>query len=104
MPNIPWRTGVNMREFAYYNTGIVPHTVGNPQLQRQQLTKLKQMNVKLVRFYASANTLSTSQCISQVRQALDLLAEFNMQAIVCLDDSLNSGMSVPGMTGFPTAE
>ena len=102
MLTIPWRTGVNLREFAYYNTRVVPHTVGDDQLQRNQLTKLKQMNVKLVRFYASANTCTTPECITQVQKALDLIAEFKMQAIVCLDDSLGSGFSVPGIGELPT--
>ncbi|HSS95847.1 MAG TPA: hypothetical protein VLK33_02390, partial [Terriglobales bacterium] len=80
----------------------MPHTVGDDQLQRNQLAKLKQMNVKLVRFYASANTCTTPECITQVQKALDLIAEFNMQAIVCLDDSLGSGFSVPGVGELPT--
>jgi murein DD-endopeptidase MepM/ murein hydrolase activator NlpD len=101
MLTIPWRTGVNMREFAYYNTPIRP--LPPAELQRAQLTKLRDMNVKLVRFYAAAADCTIAECVENVRKALDLLDEFGMQAIVCLDDALGSGFSVPGTGGMHTA-
>jgi hypothetical protein len=88
MVQIPWRTGVNMREFAYYGTPAVPHT--DSGLQRRQLDQLQALQVKLVRFYASYNQFSTDQCTQKVSAALDLLQSYQMQAVVCLVDSLNS--------------
>ena len=89
-----------MREFAYYGTPARPHTdVG---LQRRQLEQLQDMQVKLVRFYASFNQLSTEQCIEKVLSALDLLQEFGMQADVCLADSLGSEFTIAGDEAFHT--
>ncbi|HVO70767.1 MAG TPA: hypothetical protein VMT24_12020, partial [Aggregatilineaceae bacterium] len=97
---IPWRTGVNMREFAYYGTPARQHTeVG---LQRRQLEQLQAMQVKLVRFYASFNQFSTDQCVEKVLAALDLLQEFGMQAAVCLADSLGSEFTIAGDEAFHT--
>jgi hypothetical protein len=101
MLTIPWRTGVNMREFAYYNTPVRP--LPPAELQRAQLTKLRDMNVKVVRFYAAAADCTIAECVENVRKALGLLDEFGMQAIVCLDDALGSGFSVPGTGAMHTA-
>ena len=100
MVQIPWRTGVNMREFAYYGTPAVPHTdVG---LQQRQLDQLQALQVKLVRFYASFDQFSTDQCAQKVSAALDLLQSYEMQAIVCLADSLSSPFTLAGDGGFHT--
>jgi hypothetical protein len=89
-----------MREFAYYGTPARQHTeIG---LQRRQLDQLQDMQVKLVRFYASFNQFSTEQCIEKVLAALDLLHEFGMQADVCLADSLGSEFTVAGDEAFHT--
>ncbi|MBX3085091.1 MAG: cellulase family glycosylhydrolase [Anaerolineae bacterium] len=88
MVQIAWRTGVNMREFAYYGTEAVKFT--NAGLQKRQLDQLQPLQVKLVRFYASFAQLTPSQCIQRVKTALDLLHQADMQGIVCLCDALSS--------------
>ncbi len=100
MITLPWRTGVNMREFVYYGTPAAPHTqVG---LQDRQLAALTAMGVKLVRIWASRHDMSTAEMVGRVRSAVDKIATAGMQAIVCLDDSLNSGYSTPGSMQFHT--
>ena len=94
MLQISWRTGVNMREFAYYGTDAVRFT--NADLQKRQLDQLQPLQVKLVRFYASFAQLTTVQCISRVRSALDLLQGAGMQGIVCLCDALGSPFVIQG--------
>ncbi len=100
MVQIPWRTGVNMREFAYYGTPAVPHT--DSGLQRRQLDQLQALQVKLIRFYASFNQFSTDQCAQKVSAALDLLKSYDMQAVVCLVDSLSSPFTLAADGGFHT--
>lgn len=94
MVQISWRTGVNMREFAYYGTPARQFTSAG--LQRQQLEQLRGLQVQLVRFYASYNQFSPAQCIQQVLATLNLLQEFGMQGIICLADSLSSEFSIAG--------
>ena len=101
MTEISWRTGVNMREFAYYGTPARQHTT--PALQRTQLEQLREMQVHLVRFYASCNIFAAHQCSEKVLGALNLLQEFGMQAIVCLTDSLGSEFTVQGNESFHAA-
>ena len=101
MTEISWRTGVNMREFAYYGTPARQHTT--PALQRTQLEHLREMQVHLVRFYASCNIFAAHQCSEKVLGALNLLQEFGMQAIVCLTDSLGSEFTVQGNESFHAA-
>ena len=99
MISIPWRTGVNMREFAYYGTSARPHT--QVDLQDRQLATLQTFGVQLVRFYASRHDMSTAEAVQRVRVAVDKIANAGMQAIVCLDDSLSgSGFFVPGTMDF----
>lgn len=95
MLTIPWRTGVNMREFAYYGTSLLPSPAQS--FQDDQLRKLGELGVKLVRFYATAKVsdFSPDVCVERVRHALDRLHAFGMQAIVCLDDSIGSDYSLP---------
>jgi murein DD-endopeptidase MepM/ murein hydrolase activator NlpD len=100
MITIPWRTGVNMREFAYYGTGAVRHTQAG--LQDRQLAELKALNAKLVRFWASRHDMTTAEAVNRTRAAVDKIAAAGMQAVVCLDDSLSSGFSVPGAMQFHT--
>lgn len=101
MIEIPWRTGVNMREFAYYGTPARQHTT--PALQRTQLEHLREMQVHLVRFYASCNIFAAQQCSERVLAALNLLDEFGMQAILCVTDSLGSEFTVQGNEPFHCA-
>ena len=101
MIEIPWRTGVNMREFAFYGTPARQHTT--PALQRTQLEHLRDMQVHLVRFYASCNIFAAQQCSERVLAALNLLDEFGMQAILCVTDSLGSEFTVQGNEPFHCA-
>jgi murein DD-endopeptidase MepM/ murein hydrolase activator NlpD len=94
MITIPWRTGVNMREFAYYGSAAVPNAPAS--LQAEQLAQLKAMGVKLVRFWASRHDMSSDDAVKRTKAAVELIAAQGMQAIICLDDSLTSGFSVPG--------
>lgn len=93
MLQIDWRTGVNMREFAYYGSSFHPQST--LQLQRTQLEALHPLHIKLVRFYASRVELSPDATIPFVRKALDQIGDHGMQAIVCLEDSIGSGFNVP---------
>jgi murein DD-endopeptidase MepM/ murein hydrolase activator NlpD len=111
MSTIPWRSGVNMREFAYYTRPeLIEFAKTDGQrlhliiLQDAQLNELKQMKVKLVRFFASHKALSFAENISQVRAALDAIDCAGMQAVVCLADSLASGFFIPGDEEFHNQE
>ena len=87
---LTWRLGVNLREFAYYGSGqgIIKGT--QEALRTQQLTACQSAGIKLVRFFASRCEFDIDTCISYVGKALDTLwSTSQMQAIVCLDDSLN---------------
>ncbi len=97
MVSIPWRTGVNMREFAYYGVGGLPNFFASAPLQRLQAEALRLLGVKLVRFYASQRTISAQDSANRVRTACDVLADHGMQAIICLDDAhAVAGWCVPG--------
>lgn len=101
MAGLAWRTGVNMREFAYYGSNVLnDHTQAG--LQDQQLAALRDLQVKVVRFYASHREFATDACIQKVDTALGRLKAFGMQAIVCLDDSLTSAFTVHGNNPFHT--
>ncbi|MBZ0315583.1 MAG: cellulase family glycosylhydrolase [Anaerolineae bacterium] len=103
MLSITWRTGVNMREFAYYGTDVLAADPENqPHLQDLQLESLRSMQVKLVRFYASHHRFTVQQSIEALRMALQKLQAYGMQAIICLDDSVrDSGFFVPGNRDIP---
>jgi len=92
--SIPWRTGANLREFAYYGTPALQWA--SAALQRNQLNGLRDIGVQVVRIFAFHHSM-VDQAVDRVRAALDLFNEYNMQVIVCLDDSLShSGYCVPG--------
>lgn len=91
---ISWRTGVNMREFAFYGTPACPHT--DPGLQRRQLDALRGLKNHLVRFYAPYSGVTAQESLRRVIAALDLLQEYGMAAVICLNDSLHSAFIVPG--------
>jgi len=98
--SIPWRTGANLREFAYYGTPALQWAPAS--LQRSQLDGLRDIGVELVRIFAHHHSL-VGQSIDRVRAALDLFNEYGMQVIVCLDDSLShSGYCVPGDENYHT--
>ena len=99
MITIPWRTGVNMREFAFYGTSALQHT--SAELQRRQLQSLRDLGIKVVRIFASHRNFTTQQCIDRMRISLAAFDEFDMQAIVCLDDGLSgAGFFIKGTDGY----
>ncbi|MDX2162176.1 MAG: NBR1-Ig-like domain-containing protein [bacterium] len=103
MVSIPWRTGVNMREFAYYGYPGLPNFFAPAALQRQQAETLRGMGVKVVRFYASHRQVATDATAQRVRAACDVLAQHGMQAIICLDDAhAVAGWCVPGYDDLHT--
>ncbi len=98
---VPWRMGVNMREFAFYGTSAVRHS--SRALQRAQLVALNDLGVRVVRFFASHRDFNRQGCIDAVRGALDALDEFDMQAIICLDDGLTgAGFTIQGTEPWRT--
>jgi hypothetical protein len=87
-PALNWQLGINMREFAYYGTGVGFLT--SQTLRQEQLAVCENVGIKLVRFFASRHeeAFDLAKTIQQVGQALDLLDQHHMQAVVCLEDSL----------------
>lgn len=88
---VQWQLGMNLREFAYYgsNVGIIKGTTDN--LRNDQLNVCQAYGIKVIRFFASRSeqVFNLAAMIAQVKQALDLLQQFGMQAIIALDDSLS---------------
>lgn len=102
MLQIPWRIGVNMREFAYYELPECrQHPLATPPSREEQLSALQELRVPLIRFYAAHRVLDVERNLAQVGKTLDLLADRNMQAIVCLGDSIgDSRYTIPGDDAF----
>ncbi len=98
MVTISWRTGVNMREFAYYDRrDLLPFPNAIPPTREFQVTALQQLGVPLVRFFAAQHHADINTNLAQVGLALDALQKAQMQAIVCLGDALApSGFTIPG--------
>ncbi|MEO8395513.1 MAG: NBR1-Ig-like domain-containing protein, partial [Chloroflexota bacterium] len=98
MITISWRTGVNMREFAYYDRReFLPFPNGVPPTREFQIAALQRLGVPLVRFFAAQHKADVNTNIAQVGLALNALQKANMQAIVVLGDSISvSGFSIPG--------
>ena len=98
MIEIPWRIGVNMREFAYYDLPECRrYPLATPPTREGQLDALQQIGVPLVRFFAGHRAVDIETNLKQVGKALDLLGARNMQAIVCIGDSIaESGHIIPG--------
>ncbi|MBE2270843.1 MAG: hypothetical protein IAE80_21570 [Anaerolinea sp.] len=92
--NIPFRTGVNMREFAYYGTPAVPYT--SVALQSAQLNELRGMGVQLVRIFGACRRYNATLNALRLQSALDLIHAAGMQAIIAINDSFNSEYTVPG--------
>ena len=91
LPNAPfkWQLGINLREFAYYETDANDPNFTPERLRSEQLTACRDNGIRLVRFFASHRDFEVETSIPLIRQALDTLNDFKMQAIVCLDASLN---------------
>ena len=95
---IDWRTGVNLREFVYYAPEFLPFT--QPALQRAQLTDLADLGVQVARVFGCCRKCDAQMSIFRLKVALDMFDEFGMQAIVCLNDSLDSLWGIPGEEQF----
>jgi hypothetical protein len=96
--SLAWCTGVNMREFAFFGTPVVPFTT--TALQDAQLAALRSLGVKVVRIFGTHVSMSTSQVINQLRTALVKIGGAGMRAIVCLNDGLGSGFFPKGDEAF----
>lgn len=92
---IPWRTGANLRELAYYSPEYMQHIHNGGQLLEQQLQALKAMKVKLVRFFACHRGASSEAAVARIKVVLDRMDALDMQAIICLDDSVSPEFAVP---------
>ncbi len=99
--NLPFRTGVNLREFAYYGTASVPYT--RSELQAAQLTELSGLGVQLIRLYGACQRLSLDDNVRRLKAALDTIHRAGMQAIIALNDSFNSEWIVPGESPYHNA-
>jgi hypothetical protein len=99
---LDWRLGANMREFAYYGTHVMPPTA-DEGLRARQLTVANAIGIKVIRFWAPHHRFNTQQSIDQVGKALDVIRNFKMQAVICLEDSLTgAGFFIPGDEQFHT--
>src|SRR4051794_38094315 len=98
MVNVDTQLGVNVREFAYYASDVRNDLHSTPAtLRLDQTNALVGMNGRLLRFYAFHTAKDPEQCIPFVANALDLLKEKGIKAIVCLDDELaESGFYIKG--------
>lgn len=99
--NIPFRTGVNMREFAYYGTPAVPHA--RLELQTAQLNELRALGAQAIRLFGVCRRFNADDNIRRLKAALDLIDRYNMQAIIALNDSFNSEWIVAAEAGYHTA-
>ncbi len=99
--NIPFRTGVNLREFAYYGTASVPYT--RLDLQAAQLTELSGFGVQLIRLFGACQRLTVDQNIARLKATLDLIQRAGMQAIIALGDAYGSEWIIPGESHYHTA-
>lgn len=87
--NEPFRfVGVNLREFAFYGTGLaaVKHTTSADRLK--QLNVLQDIGMRVIRFHGVHRDADTNSCINLTQKALDILHSFGMLGIVVLNDSL----------------
>jgi hypothetical protein len=91
--NIPFRTGVNMREFAYYGTPSAPHT--RLELQSAQVNELRALGVQVIRLFGVCRRLSIDDNVRRLKAALDLLHRSKMQAIIALNDAFGSEWTIP---------
>ncbi len=97
MLKIDWRLGVNMREFIYYGTGVLAaDSQNNTNLQDTQLAALQKINSQLVRVFVPHHRFKVEETITKLRAALKKIKAANMQAILCMDDSVRvSGFFIP---------
>ncbi len=80
--------GANLREFAFYGTGLaaVQHTTTDDQIK--QLNVLESIGMRVVRFHAVHRDADLNSCISLTKTALDILHSFGILGIVVLNDGL----------------
>lgn len=95
MVTISWRTGANLRELAFYGargplnaSEVVKGS--NRDYTQQQLRSLQNLGVQVIRFYAAHQWFSSEEVVQLVGKTLDTLAQFDMQAVICLNDSLGT--------------
>jgi murein DD-endopeptidase MepM/ murein hydrolase activator NlpD len=102
MVTIPWRLGVNMREFAYYDRPeCLRFPQATPPTREAQVAALLNLKIPLVRFFAAHRNASIDLNLQQIGKALAILQQNRMQAIVCLGDSIfESGYTIPGNDSF----
>ncbi len=105
MQSILWRPGVNMREFAYYSAdrpfASFEATAHVPSLKQDQAAAAAGLGVRLVRFFASHKDFTTEDSIRRLEEALKVLDQQRIQAIVCLTDNLaESNFFVSGDAAF----
>ncbi|MBN1964699.1 MAG: cellulase family glycosylhydrolase [Anaerolineae bacterium] len=87
--------GVNLREFPFYEREFLKWA--NAGHQQAQLDGAREMRMRVIRMHACNKRVSVEEAIPLVRQALDLIDEYGMLAIVCLNDALgDSEYYVPG--------
>lgn len=95
--------GANMRELAYYGQSFLPHAT--PNHRETQLKAARDLNMRVIRFYAAHRHVSVAQSIALVRETLDRLHEHGLLGIVCLNDSVGlSNYYVPGDDHFHTVD
>ena len=89
--------GANFRELAYYgriipnttnttNTPVVEHTTLDHR--KAQLQGVKDLGMRVVRIYASHRRVDDEHSIAWVKDALDIIHEHGLLAIVCINDSV----------------
>ncbi len=92
--------GVNLREFAFYpRQDVLPFATAVHQ--EEQLKAALRMKMRVVRLHACHHKVSLGDTVPLLRDALDLLHDHGMLAIVVLNDALGaSGYYVPGDERF----
>lgn len=80
--------GANLREFAFYGTGLshIEHTSTNDRLK--QLQVMDNIGMTVVRFHAVHRDADLNSCINLTKRALDIIHNFGMLGIVVLNDGL----------------
>lgn len=87
--SIPWRMGANIRELAYYGEPGTDYAPRYRSLMGDQLQKLREIGVQVVRFYAPYRDVKIPRALELIGETLNLLSGFDMQAVVCLADTFS---------------
>ncbi len=105
--NIPWRMGANIRDLAFYGERGAGSERAVASDKHTQIETLHSIGVQIIRFYAPHNRIladyGAERAFQHIGETLDLLRQFDMQAIVCLGDALmHSGYFFRGDIDFHT--